>query len=81
MNWKRISRERYDEMLGALPPELRLTKGFLTGEAVTHETCTIAKIVVPKFRPFVQTARDAFYEGEKPMSRGEFRILDLHKVE
>lgn len=33
---KEVSQERYDEMLGCLPPERMASGGFLVGEPVTH---------------------------------------------
>jgi hypothetical protein len=42
---KECTEERYDEMLGILPPALMLGKGFLVGEPFDHRTCSVTKVV------------------------------------
>jgi len=38
---KECTEERYNEMLGVLPPALWLAKGFLVGEPHDHRRCKI----------------------------------------
>jgi hypothetical protein len=42
---KECSEERYDEMLGVLPPALWLSKGFLVGEPFDHRKCKVTNVV------------------------------------
>jgi hypothetical protein len=66
--------ERYDEMLGVLPPALWLSKGFLVGEPFDHRTCTVTNVVRASYAAFFQ--KDGkFYEGGN-MTMPEFRAFD-----
>ncbi len=69
ISWKRVSEDRWDEMLGVLPPAYWDGKGFLVGEAWTH------KGGVPAFAPFIERSGE-FYEGTAPMTIAEFRALN-----
>ena len=44
---KECSEERYDELLGVLPPALWLANRFLVGEPYDHRRCKITKQVMP----------------------------------
>lgn len=76
--WKQCTEERYDEMLGALPPALWLAKGFLVGEPADHRTCTVRGHVAPTYAAFVQHD-GTFYEGPN-MTTAEFRAFDVKTV-
>jgi len=41
---KECSEERYDEMLGILPPAVMLGKGFLVGGSFDHRTCSVTNV-------------------------------------
>ena len=69
MTFKKVSEDRYYEMLEALPPAVMTGRGFLVGEAWTHNGRG-----EPMFAPFVEHA-GAFYEGDGPMTIAEFRAL------
>jgi len=49
---KECSAERYDEMLGILPPALWLANRFLVGEPADHRRCKITKKVLPTYAAF-----------------------------
>jgi hypothetical protein len=69
------SEERYDEMLGILPPAVMLGKGFLVGEPFDHRTCSVTKVVRASYAAFFQ--KDGkFYEGDN-MTVPEFRAFDV----
>jgi hypothetical protein len=66
--WSETTEQVYDEMLGALPPALWLTNGFLVGEPNDHEADTGE----PRFDGFKQ--KDGkFYAASRPMTRAEFK--------
>jgi len=69
------SEERYDEMLGILPPALMLGRGFLVGEPFDHRTCKVTNAVRASYAAFFQKNKK-FYEGDN-MTVPEFRVLDV----
>jgi hypothetical protein len=78
--FKQVSDDRYDEMLGVLPPAVWLAKGFLVGEAWTHKRCSITgQAGTPAFAPFLDY-RGKYYEGPEPMTIAEFRALNPEEV-
>jgi hypothetical protein len=75
---KECTAERYDEMLGVLPPALWLSKGFLVGEPFDHRRCKVTHEVRASYAAFFQ--RDGkFYEGNN-MTVPEFRAFDLSSL-
>jgi len=66
--------ERYDEMLGVLPPAIWLSKGFLVGEPFEHRTCKVTNIVRASYAAFFQK-NGKFYEGDN-MTMPEFKAFD-----
>jgi hypothetical protein len=46
---KECSAERYDEMLGVLPPALWLANRFLVGEPADHRRCKINNKILPTY--------------------------------
>jgi len=76
--WKRCTAERYDEMLGVLPPALMLGYGFLVGEPFDHRTCKVTGDTRASFAAFV-VRRGEYYEGPH-MTMPEFRALDLNTI-
>lgn len=70
LKFTEVSAERYDEMLGVLPPIAWLDKGFLVGEAWRHNDEG-----QPMFAPFV-TQAGRFYEGSEPITVADWRKLD-----
>ena len=69
------SEERYDEMLGVLPPALWLSKGFLVGEPFDHRTCKVTNIVRASYAAFFQK-NGKFYEGGN-LTVPEFSAFDI----
>jgi hypothetical protein len=75
---KRIDEERYDYMLGILPPALWLAKGFLVGEPATHRKCTVTGKVLPTYAAFFFAFR-RYYEGDD-MTIPEFKAFDINEL-
>jgi hypothetical protein len=75
---KECSEARYDEMLGILPPALRLGKGFLVGEPHDHRRCKITNQVMPTYTAFFN-AFGKFYEGD-PMTVKEFEAFKVENL-
>ena len=69
------SEERYDEMLGILPPALMIGKGFLVGEPFDHRKCKVTNVVRASYAAFFQH-KGKFYEAGN-MSVPEFKAFDV----
>ena len=69
------SEERYDEMLGILPPALWLGKGFLVGEPFDHRRCKVTHVVRASYAAFFQN-KGKFFEGDN-MTIPEFKAFDV----
>lgn len=67
MKWEQVSEERYDEMLGVLPPAVYTSHGFLVGEPFDHDANNR-----PRFQAYVQIDGN-FYGAKGPMTVAEFR--------
>ena len=80
------SEERYDEMLGVLPPALWLSKGFLVGEPFDHRTCKVTNVVRASYAAFFQEealdisvlGRDVLNLFAVIVDRPANRVLLLH---
>jgi hypothetical protein len=70
--WIEVSEERFDEMLGVLPPEIYTGLGFLVGEPSDHVVCSVTKRIAPNFQPFAHIS-DKFYEAVNCMTIAEFK--------
>ena len=77
--WIEVSEERYDEMLGVLPPEIMTGLGFLVGEPSDHVYCSVTGRLAPNFQPFAQIA-GKFYEGALCMTLPEFKKVTAADV-
>lgn len=68
--WTLTTEEKYDEMLGVLPPALALMldRGFLVGEPMDHDPITGR----PRYSAFRRIA-DQYFESNAPMTTREFR--------
>lgn len=75
MKWVQVSEERYDEMLGVLPPAVMTGFGFLVGEPMDHNSQGR-----PRFSAFVQAGGN-FYEAREPMTVAEFKTVDVQAVQ
>lgn len=75
MNWQHTTAERYDEMLGVLPPALWLAHGFLVGEPWDHDAQGR-----PRFAAFVCVDGQHF-ESSRPMTAAEFRTFKRTDLE
>lgn len=77
--WIEVTEERYDEMLGVLPPEIMTGLGFLVGEPSDHMTCSVTGRLAANYQPFVQIC-GKFYECESCMTVAEFKRVDFRDV-
>lgn len=68
--WKRVSRERYWDMLEVLPPAVFGGGAFMVGEPANHDPETGQ----PTFAAFKQTG-DAYFEATEPMTIAAFRKI------
>lgn len=74
--WIEVTEERFDEMLGCLPPEIMTGLGFLVGEPSDHVVCSVTKRVAPNFQPFARIGARPdfkFYEAVECMTIAEFK--------
>jgi hypothetical protein len=72
--WTKVTEERYDEMLGILPPVyVAGVDGFMVGEPDDHRAYLVTGRFQPTFAPFRRIG-GGFYEGE-PMTRAEFKAI------
>lgn len=78
MTWKRCNAERYEEMLGCLPPRVMSLLGFLVGEPSTHRRCAVSGDVRATYAAFVQDGGQ-YYEGPD-LTFLEWRDLELADV-
>ncbi len=75
MRFKQVTEQRYDEMLGILPPALMSSRGFLVGEPWSHRPCRITnRPDQPTFAAFVNYI-GAHWEAEEPMTIAEFNAM------
>lgn len=84
MAWKECSEERYDEMLGVLPPAsmrvpMGAQNGFLVGEPFTHRVCNVTGEMRADYAAFV-CIDGKFYEGPN-MTFPEWRALTADEVQ
>lgn len=73
---REVSAERYDEMLGCLPPAIWLAKGFLVGEPYDHRICKITGTLRATYTPLFHH-KGRYYEGD-PMTVPEFKNFDVN---
>lgn len=60
--WQPCTEERYDYMMGVLPPALMHHGGFLVGEPFHHRTCRITGRISPTYAAFIRY-KGKCYEG------------------
>ena len=77
--WNKTTSERYYEMLGVLPPEIMTGTGFLVGEPMTHQTCSVTGRIAPVFSAFAKDGDD-YYEAKECLSVVEFKNVKLLEV-
>jgi hypothetical protein len=64
---KECSEERYDTMLGILPPHLWIGKGFLVGEPHDHRECKIAGHTAPTYAAFFNAFPERVNDSGTPV--------------
>lgn len=74
MKWEQVTEERYDEMLGVVPPAVYTSHGFLVGEPHDHDAEDR-----PRFQAYVQID-GKFYGAKEVMTIAEFRASTRDSV-
>lgn len=77
--WEEVSEERYDEMLGVLPPAIMTGFGFLVGEPSTHRTCDVTGDVRAAWQPFARVG-SKYYGATQCMTIPEFKQLKMSDI-
>lgn len=70
ITWEPTTAERYDEMLGCLPPVLWTGNGFLVGEPYDHHAITGQ----PRYQAFFKRG-ETYLQSKRPLTKAEFRAL------
>lgn len=79
--WKIVTRERFWEMLGMMPPARRNGLGFLVGEPYSYRACAVTKRGAETFSAFAEDHRsEVYFECEQPLTVAEFDKLTLEQV-
>lgn len=73
--WCTTTEERYDEMLGVLPPAAQSSYGFLMGEPTDHEPST----GLPRYSAFVELYGQR-YASLQPITVRQFNSLTVLAV-
>jgi hypothetical protein len=68
-----VTEATYDEMLGAVPPAIQYSNGFLVGEAFDHRTCAVTGRFGAIFAAYVQ-------ENGKFYSLGNLTIAEFKRA-
>lgn len=67
-----ITAERFDDMLGAVPPAIHDDSGFLLGEAISSRKCSVTNRECATFRAFLNRNGE-FWESDVPLTVAEYR--------
>ena len=82
--WVEVSEERYEEMLGALPPLDWWSKGFLVGEANSHRACRVSGRVTADYQAFVKIVSSdgetTYYASKECLTRQEWAQITLGDI-
>jgi hypothetical protein len=70
------SEERYDEMLGVLPPALWLSKNFLVGEPFDHRS-KVTHVVRASYAAFFQ--KNGKFYGSGNMTMPELKAFNANR--
>lgn len=71
MLFKKVTQDKYWDMLGCVPPACQTGYGFLVGEAMNHNSQGM-----PRFTAFVEN-NTGFYESVGPMTVLQFKTLKV----
>lgn len=74
IHWAATTEEKYDEMLGALPPADTYKGGFLVGEPFDH----CARTGRPRYEAYRKSG-DAYWVSDRPMTVADFRA-EMDKI-
>lgn len=77
--WIEVTADRYDEMLGVLPPEIMTGLGFLVGEPSSHRRCKTDGLMRPDFQAFARID-GRYYGADQCMTVPEFKRLTAQDV-
>ncbi|MET4190616.1 MULTISPECIES: hypothetical protein [unclassified Bradyrhizobium] len=70
--WVEVTPEKYDEMLGMLPPAIQTGFGFLVGEASSHRECREIGRVLATYAAYIYT-HGKYYACKEALTVHEFR--------
>lgn len=76
VTWEEITQERYDELLGALPPIGQRANGFLVGEPTDHHAVSSA----PRYDACIMK-NEKFYTSSRPLTVREWNSAEMCYVE
>ena len=76
--WNECTEERYDEMMGVLPP-IYGPNGFLVGEASDHVLCSVSKQIRPNYAAYISHG-GKYYEADSCLTIPEFKAVKLSDV-
>lgn len=80
MTWREVTADRYDEMLGVVPPAVQTAAGFLVGEPWRHKRCeATGREDQPAFAAFVDR-NGRYFEASEPMTVAEFRAFNPRDI-
>jgi len=77
VKWKQVSSDRFDDMLGVLPPVAFTGSGFMVGEAWTHRIVDGREY--PAYAGF-KHIEGKFYECLAPLTVTEFKAVTVADV-
>ena len=75
IKWKRIDAERYDWLLGCVPPAVWTSHGFLVGEAYDDFGPNGATRFTACVEHKSELAETEYFEALRPITVAEFRAL------
>lgn len=76
--FKECPEDRYDEMLGCLPPAVMDGKGFLVGEPFDHRVCKVTGRFLPTYAAFIRH-NNKFFEGPN-LTAPEYRAFKVQDL-
>lgn len=79
MTYHETTQERFDYMLGVLPPTAYYASGFLVGEPVSTRACAVTGCVAYTFRALFDIG-GKFLQADEPMTVQEFMAIKEGEV-
>jgi len=79
MTYTDTTAERFDEMLGVLPPAWYGEHGFLVGEPMTHRPCRITGHYAPTYEAYFHL-HGVYRVADDDMTVKEFKAVTVAEV-